>query len=557
MPRALLLRSIPSFLLCSLTLSGAAQLTVDNTQTPLDLVNNILVGQGVAVSNVTFNGLPATSTNQQIGSFDGTSSNIGMNEGIVLATGRVELVSGPNQNPSLTLSPSSPLNVPDPDLAMIESMLRCVAVLEFDFVPIGDSISFRFVFGSEEYPEFVCSQYNDAFGFFLSGPGLSGGFSNNAINLGVLPGGSAPIAINTVNSGVPGLFGSGASTCAASDPGWQSNSPYYVDNVGGPTVELDGFTVPIRAVAAVRCGETYHIKIAIAHAGDATLDSAVLIEGGSFSSESVLSVEVQSPQANGTLTEGCGEAIVTVERGSINDPATITLSYSGTADDDDLIDAPTSVVIPAGSSSISFPLAALADEVPDDAESLTITATWVGGCGEPTGSTNITLLDHVPIVLTAEDVYLNCDQDSTLLQVSVSGGLGTVNTAWSNGTIGDGTTVTGLQNGVYTVWATDECPQTVGLSVNVHAGCEISIPNVFTPNGDGHNDAWVIGGLGRSRHSVRVFNRWGQTIFESRNYNNGWRAMDVPDGTYFYEVLSEGTPRPFTGSLTILRNGRR
>lgn len=105
------------------------------------------------------------------------------------------------------------MNVADPDLAFIESQQRCVAVLEFDFIPTGDSISFRFVFGSEEYPEYVCSQYNDVFGFFLSGPGIDGSFTNNAINLGVLPNSTVPIAINTVNSGAPGVGGS-ASGCS-------------------------------------------------------------------------------------------------------------------------------------------------------------------------------------------------------------------------------------------------------------------------------------------------------------------------------------------------------
>jgi len=185
-----------------------AQLAVQNNLTPNELVNSILVGQGVTVSNVTFNGQPANTIHDQIGSFAGTS-NLGLANGVVLATGQVPEVVGPNMNTSLTVPPAFPVNTPDPDLAFIETMQHCVAVLEFDFIPTGDSISFRFVFGSEEYPEYVCSQFNDVFGFFLSGPGINGPFTNNAVNLGVLPGTQVPVAINTVNSGTPGVLGVG------------------------------------------------------------------------------------------------------------------------------------------------------------------------------------------------------------------------------------------------------------------------------------------------------------------------------------------------------------
>ena len=129
-------------LLCT---QAHGQLDVNTTFTPAALVNDILVGQGITVSNLTFNGAPANTVNDQIGAFDGSTSNIGLNNGVVLGTGRVVGVTGSNQNISLTVPPAAPVNVADPDLALIESLQRCVAVLEFDFVPTGDSVSFRFV----------------------------------------------------------------------------------------------------------------------------------------------------------------------------------------------------------------------------------------------------------------------------------------------------------------------------------------------------------------------------------------------------------------------------
>lgn len=556
----------PAFLRPLLTLLGGsllhaqsfAQLEVNTTFTPSELVNNILVGQGITVSNLTFNGTPGNTVNDQIGAFYSASSNIGVSDGIVLSTGRVEGVSGSNMNPSLTLPPSNPVSTPDPDLAMIESMLNNVAVLEFDFIPTGDSVNFRFVFGSEEYPEYVCSQYNDVFGFFLSGPGLAGPFSNGAINLGVLPDTNTPIAINTVNAGTPGVLSGGASGCAASDPNWQANAIYYIDNQGGTTVELDGFTVPIRTGAAVQCGATYHIKIAIAHAGDGSLDSAVLIEGGSFTSANQIDVTITTPQNDGTLTEGCGEAVIGIAVPQRSADANIQLEYRGASlTAEELAGHVATVTIPAGAGSANIPISAESDGAEEGSEVIWIIATWVADCGSSAkDSVQVTLLDHSPMAITAIDQYLGCDRDTVQLTTSVTGGLGEVSITWSNGHTGPQTSVTGLEDMTYTITATDECPSTVTADVSVFSGCEIDVPNVITPNSDGHNDAWVIEGLPRSKHSVTVFNRWGQVIFESSHYANNWRAVGVPDGTYFYEILSDRADGPLTGTLTILGNGR-
>lgn len=546
-----------ALLLASMSMVGTAQaqLTVQNTITPIDLVNNILVGQGVTVSNVTFNGQPANVVNEQMGAFDGTNSNIGLSNGIVLATGKVELVGGSNNYPGLTVPPTTPLNTPDPDLAYFVSSQRCVAVLEFDFIPTGDSLNFRFVFGSEEYPEFVCSQYNDVFGFFLSGPGINGPHTNSAVNLALVPGSNAPVAINTINPGVPG-FGD-ASTCASSDPNWQANTIYYVNNQGGATVELDGFTVPIRAKAAVQCGQTYHIKIAIAHAGDASLDSAVLIEGGSFTSTASLTASISTPLNDGTLTEGCGEAMVTITRPSSVNQADIQLTYGGSGITTADLDAPPAQVsIPAGGHQAVFPLRAVRDVDAEGSEVLMITASWTSDCGfTVVDSIPLVLLDYTPLELLVEDIWLNCDRDSVLLEATVNGGLGQIDLAWGDGADPGPFYASGLENGSYTVAATDQCPETVRVQVHVNAGCDIMVPNVISPNGDGVNDVWVIHGLARSGSSVKVYNRWGNLVHQAANYANNWKGTGLPDGTYFYEVIDGRTRERHTGHLTILGGG--
>lgn len=559
MKRTLLQNCFVSCILAStFAWSGAVfgQLTVDNTTTPTELVEQILVGQGVAVSNVTFNGVPAGGIHDQIGSFNGSASALDLNAGVVLATGRIPVVTGPNNDMSASLTPAVSNNVADPDLLQISStmILRDQAILEFDFVPLGDSISFRFIFGSEEYPEFVCSQWNDVFAFFLSGPGFNGPFSNGAENLAIVPNSPIPIAINTVNAGVPGVLGGGAYVCAASDPNWQNNSVYYVDNTGGTTLQLDAFTVPMVAGARVQCGQVYHMKIAIADAGDGSVDSAVFLEGGSFASVGGIAMVLSTPQGDGTLTEGCGMASLTITREDASAEQEVVLSITGgIAELADLTDLPASVVMPAGTASTTIAFAAVEDGLAEGPEQLSITATTTNACGEAsTAQVWLTLLDHVPLDVAVVVPNLACDTELAVVEAMVTGGLGGHTFLWSTGDTVAATVVPGLVNGVYTVQVTDECPRTTTATAEVNAGCELVVPNVFTPNNDGQNDTWVIHGITSVGHSLRVYNRWGHVLLETNNYRNEWRGGDAPDGTYFYELVTPHDGRSYTGTLTIL-----
>src|SRR5690606_21863662 len=105
-----------------------------------------------------------------------------------------------------------------------------------------------------------------------------------------------------------------------------------------------------------------------------------------------------------------------------------------------------------------------------------------------------------------------------------------------------------------TVYVTviDDCGSTVTGSFDLTLDCTPVVPNVFTPNGDGVNEYFHISGTaGRPTH-LRIYNRWGQMVYEAPNYNNSWRGTDLPEGTYFYEVLIRDE-EPITGHVTILR----
>ena len=526
--------------------STQAQLTIDNTTTVQSLVENVLLGGGVNVTNITFNGVPANFVTEQAASFNGSATTLGITSGMMLATGSVQMAMGPNNSGSMSLGGGLPTS--DPDLAILSNpqTVNDAAILEFDFVPAGDSLSFKFVFASDEYLEFVNS-VNDIFGFFLSGPGINGTFSNNAINIALIPNTTDPVTINTVNDVV--------------------NPAYYVDNGDGFTapfntdpqyVQYDGFTVVITASALVSCGETYHIKIAIGDASDTVWDSAVFLEGGSFSSPNAIDLEVVTASADGTLTEGCTDATFTITRPGADDDIDVSVVVGGTATNGtDYTSIPALITIPDGQNSVSFPIEAFEDNVAEGQEEIVLTATFVNACGDTSISTaTVPIVEYVPMVLATEDLFLECEDDSVLLIAQLSGGFGNVSPIWDNGTASVFNWVPGMESGTYTITATDECEKSVSAIVNVESGCQIVIPNVFSPNSDGENDRFVIDGILGTSNTVRIYNRWGQIVYEANNYRNQWDGDDVSDGTYYYEVQVDGEPKAFTGHLTILNNKR-
>ncbi|MBR4469575.1 MAG: choice-of-anchor L domain-containing protein [Bacteroidales bacterium] len=239
------------------------------------LVRNVLMSGGVSISNVRFNGYDDDLVCDNIGIFETgiTPTNLGIESGLVIATGNVRVAEGPNdlteKNDSTTCS-----GYYDSSLARLATdSIYDVAVLEFDFVPWDSIISFSYVFGSEEYPEYVDGPYNDVFGFFVSGLNPDGGAYANT-NMALIPGTTEVVSINTVND--------------------HHNQQYYVDNAGGSTIQFDGFTVVMTVSFKVVPMTQYHIKMGICDVGDFFADSGVFLEANSF----------QSPMSYAMLLDG-------------------------------------------------------------------------------------------------------------------------------------------------------------------------------------------------------------------------------------------------------------
>ena len=234
--------------------------------TPEWLVRNVLLDGNVSISNVKFNGSTDVIDCNSIGIFrtGPTPTNLGMEEGLVLATGGVSVCVGPNDETEAAVADSCP-NYYDETIHQLAGVdIFDVAVLEFDFVPMSTEVEFSYVFGSEEYPEYVDGTYNDVFGFFVSGLNPDGGAYANT-NMALIPGTTEVVSINTVND--------------------HHNQQYYVDNAGGSTIQFDGFTVVLTVSFKVVPMTQYHIKMAICDVGDYFVDSGVFIKAHSFVSQ--------------------------------------------------------------------------------------------------------------------------------------------------------------------------------------------------------------------------------------------------------------------------------
>lgn len=443
-----------------------AQLTVSTATTPALMVQNVLLGGGLTATGITYSG----SANAR-GTFNGAASNIGFASGVILTTGNLTNAVGPNNTSGASLGNLLP---GDPDLDMIMAPTNSfdATILEFDFVATSDTLKFNYVFGSEEYMEFVSTTpggINDGFGFFISGPGISGPFSGGAENIALVPGTSLPVTMFNLNL--------------------NNNTAYYFDNgdgfgtgtaPDGLTVQYDGFTVPLTATAVLQCGSTYHIKMAIADGGDDILDSGVFIEEGSFVSTGNVLMS-SSTTFGGAVTgndtmiyEGCGFASVLFDRGTNNlavaDTFFFTLSGTATngADYSSVVD---SVYFAVGQDTSYVTINSLPDALIEGNETVQLTVYASTPCGNDTATITLVIIDSPPLTVSVNnDTLIACPFTSIPLTAVANGGvaIGNYNYVWTNSS--STTNVADVSPTVttnYIVTVTDSCGNTASDNVTV------------------------------------------------------------------------------------------
>jgi hypothetical protein len=243
---------------------GAAATVADGiTTTDLSAVGlsptalaGALVGPGVTVSNVTYSGASAQAGTIHVAD----PAVVSFNDGIILSSGDIADVVGPNKSDGITGDMAGPddadLNALIADTQTVNPVTFDAASLEFDFVPTASQVYFTYTFGSDEYLEWV-NLFNDVFAFFVNGQ-----------NCATVPNGD-PVSIDTINDSV--------------------NADHFRDNAywsppANPiNIESDGLSVEMICSAPVNAGQTNHMKLAIADTSDQILDSVVILKAGSLS----------------------------------------------------------------------------------------------------------------------------------------------------------------------------------------------------------------------------------------------------------------------------------
>jgi gliding motility-associated-like protein len=438
-----------------------AQITITNSNVALNLVKK-LVGPGVTYSNATL-----TCATNGAATFVSTNVGLGIDSGVLLTTGLAKNGGGSNgANNSAGSFASNDMFATGSDanllavaqqsnssLTLADMYDKCV--LEFDFIPIGDTIKFSYKFGSEEYPEYVCADFNDVFGFFISGmPGFP-----SATNLALLPGTNIPISINSVNSGSLGSQAINNTNCTNLNFAWPSGAATnYVNNSASNTIVYDGMTKLLESRAVVTPCSTYHMKFAIADIFDGEFDSGVFLKAGSFKSEGVLFDTTFSPTALPInwpySTEGCNKDTIRIKRPYPKATAqTIFVTLGGTAINGvDYVTLPSTVIIPANDTVAYIIINPIQDNIVDNNETITIGLKTVSCAG--------TFSDTITIILNEFPKYTVTDNDTICIgqNINLAATLQAPNAdikfIWNPGnTISNNVTITPLGTSTYTVTA--------------------------------------------------------------------------------------------------------
>ncbi len=341
---------------------------------PDNIIENVFLGNGVTLLNTQYSGFESS-----VGIFDNAESSIGIEKGIVLTTGHARNVNQLNSETQLNGNTSNN-SIVDEDLNALAGVnVLDIAKFEIEFIPSSDLLSFRYVFASEEYPKFVCLGSNDVFGFFITGPKPGGGFYNNE-NIARVPDPNRPgefldlpVTVNSVNNGMPGVRADGG-LCDGTNESL-AFAQYYNENPLDSEPAFNGFLDIFIAQAAVIPCETYTIEIAIGDGGDRIIDSAVFLEGRSFSTKDLI-VDINNPGIEGGLAEDCATGSIDI---SIAEPLASDLPVELTVlTDADLVNPategvdfaslPDAISIQAGSTTVSVPLIPMLDNLAEGTE---------------------------------------------------------------------------------------------------------------------------------------------------------------------------------------------
>jgi hypothetical protein len=231
--------------------------------------------------------LSSQGANYQFGTFTANPLTIGISNGIILSTGNIA-----NTNSLTPPSFLSGAGTPgyyrlDEDINYITNTHNA-AVLTFSFTPQQDSLFFSFVYASEEYPNFSCTNFLDPMGIYLSGLNPAGGVYQDT-NIARVPGTDLLINTTTITN----------STCG----NCPCNAQFYVNNLGQSqgNIIFSGYTIPITVGIPVFSGQTYFITLAVADAVDGSNNAALFFDSDNFHQLNSIAVPISISTTGSTL----------------------------------------------------------------------------------------------------------------------------------------------------------------------------------------------------------------------------------------------------------------
>ena len=511
--------------------------TTTSLYTVEELVTDVLIdSQCNQAFNITSStGSDFGSTNG-IGYFEANGSSWPCENGLIMTSGDVANAPGPESGVLLDGTYEWP---GDGDLEAFIPGLNAgdtnnASIIEFEFVPVSNSMSFDFIFAAEEYGTFQCT-FTDAFAFLLTDS------AGNTTNLAIVPGTDDPISVLTVRDDQY----NGA--CESVNEEWFANyyGPGGLPPLTSPT-NFIGHTEVMTASATVIPNEVYTIKLVVADDGDTIYDSAVFIDGGSFDIGQLDLGEDILVSSGNALCEG--QEIV-LDAGALPNNSTIEWFMDGT-----LMEGETGVT-------------------------LTVTETAFYSAIITVDNTDCSYGDDIlveffqsPVISPVEDAIIKCANEGYTLEVNIenSDQLNSLTYIWTL----DGIDLqTGAENtyyldemneesGEFTVTVFDDityCWSSTTINVNFYENSYcVDLPQGLSPNDDGLNDCMILDHLEAEEDidKVEVFNRYGTKIYELNEYVDQWCGFDnegnrVPVGTYFYIIYFNSDKEPLTSWIYV------
>ncbi|MFN5785502.1 MAG: choice-of-anchor L domain-containing protein, partial [Flavobacteriia bacterium] len=336
--------------------SISCQIQISNQGGTANAIISGFIGQGLTISNATIN-CPATA----YGTFSNGPASLGITNGVLLTTGNVNQI---GNAAGFNMSTDNLTTCNDAQLGTLEPLAdyNC-CILTFNIVPQCSQLTIRFVFGSEEYPEWVSSGFNDAFGFFINGPNPAGGNYTNT-NVATLPNNTTIASIDNINA--------------------NTNNAYYINNSASNQIVFDGTTTVLTRIINVVPCQTYTFKIAIADAGDGVFDSGVFIDF--LQCNNPLTAAITST-TNASCGQNNGSATVTASGGQA--PYTYSWSPSGG-------NGPTASNLAPGAYTVTV----------DDANACILPVTATVNITQPSGAT---LTINAPSICTGQTATLTAN----------------------------------------------------------------------------------------------------------------------------------------------------